>query len=309
MPTQAIRMAKIRDDLSLGSRIFGATQQNLKDASTRQQIWSAFEDRGLLVFEDVEPSVAMQLAISNVFGPLEEHPDAAVRARTSVDGAPGVVDLVHAPDKDQNLVALDGKILSNWLPWHFDLPYNDKINRAGVLRPVTISPDGGRTGFSDGIQLYNALSPELRKKIDGLNIVYTMDHLLAHMRFGKPDKIREIKTARSTIDFSAQAGTMPRAIHPAVWTRRSGEKVLHVSGIHAVGIQGHEDLEGDALLEQVCRAIIANPKVYYHEWQPNQIVAWDNWRVLHCVTGTDPKYVRRMHRTTIKGDYGLGHFE
>lgn len=55
--------------------------------------------------------------------------------------------------------------------------------------------------------------------------------------------------------------------------------------------------------------IIVDPKAYYHEWQPNQIVAWDNWRILHCVTGTDPKNVRRMHRTTIKGDYGLGHFE
>ena len=31
--------------------------------------------------------------------------------------------------------------------------------------------------------------------------------------------------------------------------------------------------------------------------------------MLHCVTGTNPGNVRRMHRTTIKGDYGLGYFE
>jgi taurine dioxygenase len=30
---------------------------------------------------------------------------------------------------------------------------------------------------------------------------------------------------------------------------------------------------------------------------------------LHAVEGCDPKYERRMQRTTIKGDYGLGHFE
>jgi taurine dioxygenase len=39
------------------------------------------------------------------------------------------------------------------------------------------------------------------------------------------------------------------------------------------------------------------------------MVTWDNWRILHCVSGCDPTVPRRMHRTTIKGDYGLGRFE
>jgi taurine dioxygenase len=309
MLAQDLRIESLRDDLSFGSRIFGATRENLEAETSRQQVRSAFEERGLLIFENVESSIAMHLAVSEIFGPLKEHPDAAVRARASVDNAPGIVSLVSGPDTDENIIELNGKILSGWLPWHFDLPFNNEINRAGVLRAVTIAPDGGKTGFADGIQLYKALSPELQKKIDTLNVIYTMDYLLAHMRFGKPDNIRAIKTAQSTIDFSARANTMPRAMHPAVLTRKSGEKVLHVSGIHSVGIQGHENPEGDALLEQVCQAINANPSAYYHEWRPNQIVAWDNWRMLHCVTGTDPTTFRHMHRTTIEGDYGLGFFE
>jgi taurine dioxygenase len=39
------------------------------------------------------------------------------------------------------------------------------------------------------------------------------------------------------------------------------------------------------------------------------MVIWDNWRVLHAVSGMDPAHGRCMHRTTIKGDYGLGAFE
>jgi taurine dioxygenase len=39
------------------------------------------------------------------------------------------------------------------------------------------------------------------------------------------------------------------------------------------------------------------------------MVIWDNWRVLHAVSGMDPSHGRCMHRTTIKGDYGLGAFE
>ena len=39
------------------------------------------------------------------------------------------------------------------------------------------------------------------------------------------------------------------------------------------------------------------------------MVIWDNHRMLHAVEGCDPTYERRMHRTTITGDYGLGRFE
>jgi taurine dioxygenase len=39
------------------------------------------------------------------------------------------------------------------------------------------------------------------------------------------------------------------------------------------------------------------------------MVIWDNRRVLHHACGCDPKYDRLMHRTTIRGDYGLGRWE
>jgi taurine dioxygenase len=77
----------------------------------------------------------------------------------------------------------------------------------------------------------------------------------------------------------------------------------------AVGIEGHEDPEGDELLAAVCREIISKGHAYHHQWKPTDMLVWDNWRMLHSVSGTNPKYPRRMHRTTIKGDYGLGYFE
>ena len=39
------------------------------------------------------------------------------------------------------------------------------------------------------------------------------------------------------------------------------------------------------------------------------MLIWDNWRMLHRVTGCTPPHPRSIHRTTIKGDYGLGRFE
>jgi len=207
------------------------------------------------------------------------------------------------------IVEINGKQLSQWLPWHFDHCYNNELNRAGVLRAVTIPPEGGLTGFADGIQVYNELPSELREKIEDKKVIYTLDLLFQNMRFGKPATFREIKVAQSAYDASAYAAKLPRAVHPAVWTRSTGEKVLHVSPWMAVGIEGHENSDGDALLEEVCQTISQMVAPYYHRWKPTDMLIWDNWRMLHCVSGNEPSYPRRMHRTTIKGDYGLGYFE
>jgi taurine dioxygenase len=48
---------------------------------------------------------------------------------------------------------------------------------------------------------------------------------------------------------------------------------------------------------------------YHHEWHETDMVLWDNWRVLHEACGSNPAEERVVHRTTIKGDYGLGSFE
>ena len=60
---------------------------------------------------------------------------------------------------------------------------------------------------------------------------------------------------------------------------------------------------GWSLLQTVAEEInrLANACCYVHDWQPTDMLIWDNHRVLHAVEGCDPKYERRMHRTTIKG--------
>jgi taurine dioxygenase len=302
-----IDVKPLSDDLPWGARIHGATRENLIDEAVRSQINAVFEDRGLIVFEGVEASGHMHLALSDVFGPLKDHPVAAV-PRADQDTMPGVIELLNEPSSGV-IVEVDGVEQAAWLPWHFDHCYNNELNRAGVLRAVEIAPKGGRTGFADGIQIYNDFSPELRRRIEPLSVFYTVNTCYDAMRFGKPKRFRNIRKYPSLDEIIELSKTLPRAIHPAVWTRRTGEKVLHVSPWMSVGIEGHEDAEGDALLTAVCEEIEAKAKPYFHEWKPEQMLIWDNWRVLHSVTGIEPTARRRMHRTTIKGDYGLGRFE
>ncbi len=303
----SMNIRPLQKDLSFGVRIGGVTQELLKDEAVRKEIRELFEREGMIVFEDIEPTGQMHVALSNVFGPLKEHPVPGV-ARVDRNTLPGVIDMYHKAGEG-GVVELNGKRISQWLPWHFDHCYNNELNRAGVLRAIEIAPEGGLTGFADGIGLYKALSPELRDRIEGKNIIYTLNLIYANMRFGKPKGFVELEAKPGAVAMTEQGKQTPRAIHPAVWTRNTGEKVLHVSPWMSEGIQGHEDKEGDALLEAVCQEINTKARAYFHKWKLTDMVIWDNWRMLHSVTGMDPNYSRRMQRTTIKGDYGLGFFE
>ena len=128
------------------------TLDQLEDPEVRGRLNEAFEAHGLLIFEGVDPTPEMQVAVSTVFGPLKDHPSKAT-PRVGDGDLLGVIEIRHEPNEG-GVVELDGRRLSQWLPWHFDHCYNDQLNRAGVLRSVEIPPDGGRTGFVDGIALY-----------------------------------------------------------------------------------------------------------------------------------------------------------
>jgi taurine dioxygenase len=304
-----VTLEPLRQNLAFGVRITGVTESALDDASVRAQLLQAFEDKGLIVFSGVEPSNRLQVAISNVFGPLKQHPVDAVDL-VDPDFMPGAIKITSHPSY-ADLVEIDGLPYSSWLPWHFDHCYNNELNRAGVLRVVEITPNGGQTCFVDGIELYRRLRQDQRDRIEGCSILYSLDMQPDHIRFGRPENFRVLQVDPKQIEILEQAKTYPRAIHPAVWTRPSGEKVLHLSPWMAEGIEGREDAGGDALLEEAAREVIrlADAGAYVHDWQPTDMLIWDNWRMLHRVTGCTPPHPRAVFRTTIKGDYGLGRFE
>lgn len=302
-----IHVKPLRDDLSFGARITGVTLEVLKDPEVRERLRRVFHERGMILFEDVDPDGELQVEISKVFGPLKDHPVPTV-PRAGGALYPGIIEIGQAP-REGNIVEVDGNEVTSWLPWHFDHCYNNELNLAGVLRCVTGVSEGGETGFADGIELYKLLSPALRRQIEDSNILYSLNLRFAEMRFGLADGFREIQphaALQRTIDYGKK---LPRAVHPAVWTRDTGEKVLHISPWMAEGIEGDETLGGDALLESVCKEMIASIKPYFHKWRPTDMVIWDNLRMLHAVSGHDPDEPRIMHRTTIRGDYGLGYFE
>lgn len=297
----------LSDTLSFGARVRGVDRAAVESAEARAQLADIYERRGVIVFEDVEQSAEMQLALSGVFGALRQHAMNAV-PKAGEDPAKAVMELNCHPG-EADVFEIDGKRLAGWVSWHYDACYTKHLYRGGLLRALDIPPEGGRTGFADGIQLYAAISDDLRTRFDDLNIVYEAKLMFMNQRFGLPSSFKVVSLQQAAIDVLKASEGSPRAVHPAVWQRPSGERVLHVSPWQAAAIEGHEDAEGNALLEALCDEIYAKMTPYWHAWKPTDMVIWDNWRMIHSVSGHDPQYSRRVHRATIEGDYGLGRFE
>ncbi len=301
-----INVRPLQDDLPFGARIAGVTWETLEDEAVRQQIRDTFEDRGMVVFEDIEQTGKMQVALSKVIGPLKDHPVKSVeRVKRDDDEMVGVITIRTTPEAA--VVEIEGKRLMTWQPWHFDHSYNDELNRAGVLRAEAIAPKDGLTAFMDGVQVYRDFDPELRARVEPLTGIYTLDLRYTELRYGRPKTFKVI--VDKGVALSKVAETWPRALHPAVWTRDTGEKVYHLSAYGARGFVGMENAEGDALFQAAHDEMERVAKVYYHSWKPTDMLLWDNWRMMHQACGCSPDHERVMHRTTIKGDYGLGRWE
>lgn len=303
------------EDLSFGAEVEGLDWNTIADETVRERLRALFVERGMIVFRDMEPSAKMQVALSKVFGPLKDHPTKTTpRDDETGDEALGVIDMHYRPSdevaKGEGLVDLDGEVIARFSPWHFDHCYNDELNYAGVLRAPINAPTGGRTGFMDGIELYRQFPKALRDRLEGANVVYTLDTRLSTMKYGV--NFTSLTEHSSTPQLLKEASTFPRAMHPAIWKRSTGETVMHFGPWMAVGLEHHEDAEGDRLLDDAAHEINRLGKgtsAYWHEWKPTDMVIWDNHRMLHAVEGCDAKYERQTLRTTIKGDYGHGYFE
>src|SRR4030095_4065737 len=114
----AIHVRPLADELPFGARVRGVDLDSVNDATVRRQLQDIFEDRGIIVFEDVDATSELHVAVGQVFGPLQEHAMADMPR-----SQPGVVDLNY----DGNIFEVDGKTLYGWLPWHYDACYTNKL--------------------------------------------------------------------------------------------------------------------------------------------------------------------------------------
>lgn len=287
-------------ELTFGKTIRGLTSEHIKDGAVRDQLRQYWVRDGMIVFRDGEINEEFQLALSRIFGPLEAHPVKEIRT----EGKPDLITLKSEPNS-ATVVDIDGDVGGGYLGWHKDLVYVQHINHGGILRALTPSKAGGITGFIDQIDAYERLPDDLKKRIEGLHVVYQMAPFNAQ-RYMTRATVKIVSTApmiQRALDRIPQ--DFPPVSHPLVFVQPdTGRRALNLSPFFAMYIEELGE-DGHELLTTLAHHIIDGP-AYHHKWGTGEMILWDNWRMLHSVTPTPVDEERVMQRTTIQGDYGLG---
>lgn len=296
--------------LTVGVEVIGLDATRPIPDAVRRELYDLFIQHGMLLFRDAGASAKAHTRIAECFGELERH---SIK-ESWVEGNPHLIDISYIPppagiqSATQPIYEVGGRRLAGWLPWHTDQCFMPKLSRGGVLRMIQVPPEGGSTGFLDKIALYASLPRDLRQRIENLSVIYRFEPRATLHRFGRPEGLRLISTSAAMDSILDRLERdFPPSVHPMVYAQaETGRKVLNVSPAYAVGIEGMNSAEGDALLQAVFAHCLNSPSEYRHAWRNGDMVAWDNWRILHNAEGTPVERTRLVQRISIAGDYGLG---
>jgi taurine dioxygenase len=272
------------------------------------QLKELWYEHAILVFRGQDISPESQIEFSRIFGPLELHP---LKATTSEE-YPELFVLENGGDKDKFFTAFyDGEEIVGRLDWHMDLHYTARPNHGALLRAVVVAAEDGLTGFGDLAKAYDALDDDTKTLLEKLEVAYSFSMQRRHMRYVnlegyQPGPFSPKKP--SDVNFP----DFPDAVYPAVVTHPvSGRKVLEIveQFLDRVITPQQFGLSNDESIELLQRLVAHTKKpefTYFHKWQEGDMVLWDNWRAMHCTTGTRPGVKRVINRTTIEGDITLG---
>ncbi len=249
-------------------------------------IHGAMDEHAVLVFRGQSLTGRQQLDFASAFGELDI----------------GLKRVFKRPERleDEHLIDIsnvdaDGRVshrsspknLSNFANqlWHSDSSFMKPRAAYSMLHCLITPSWGGNTEFADLRHAYDTLDARTRAEIQDLQA----EHYALHTRLLLGDE--------------AYTDAQKQEIAPAAWPiadthEGSGRKVLFV-GVHAQRIVGWPTAEGRAYLLDLLEHATQRERVYAHEWQPGDLVIWDNRSTLHRGRRFDLTERRELRRTTI----------
>jgi taurine dioxygenase len=188
--------------------------------------------------------------------------------------------------------------------WHTDQSYRRPPPDISLFLAVEPVPQGqGQTLFADATAAYEALSPELKARVEGLEGLH-----VSSSAGRKRDAVLAGETPRPLRPHEAPQRQPVVRVHPV-----TGRRALYMCEYGQmdwvdgpfVGMEPGPFGDGAALLTELM-AHITQPKfVYVHEWTRGDLVIWDNRCLVHAATWFDADNERRvMWRTTVSGNPG-----
>lgn len=292
----------------LGAEIVGVDLTREIDETTRQAIMEAWIQHGVLLFRGTPGSDETHMRLSRVFGEMEP---AATKIMNNADN-PYLMNLRYDPQNEDIRINqhfnVDGQDRAGYIGWHWDQAFMPTIVRGAVLRMIEPAREAGETGFIDAIGAYDRLPQALRERIEGLEVTYSFCGKMDENTYGigkltpLPRKTGRGGAPKTGFDF-------PPVVHPMVITQQeTGHKVLKLCPMHMPNILGMEQEDSDALLAELHDYLLDPNYSYFHEWQKDDMLVWDNWRICHMAAGVLLDTPRFARRTTIMGDYAVGRY-
>jgi alpha-ketoglutarate-dependent 2,4-dichlorophenoxyacetate dioxygenase len=259
---------------------------------TREQaaeIEKGMDEFGVMVFHDQRFTDEAQVEFSRSFGELEL---ATNNLRDSKEQRLGahIADISNL-DANNNVLARENRrrlfSLGTRL-WHSDSSFKVVPAKYSLLSARVIPSKGGNTEFADMRAAYDALDDRTKAEIEDL----VCEHSLIY--------------SRGTIGFvemTPEERENFRPVHHNLVRKdpRTGRKSLFLSA-HAGAIVGWTIPEARMLLRDLTEHATQPQFVHRHQWEPNDLVMWDNRTTMHRARRFDRNEVRDVRRTTLDGE-------
>ena len=271
-------------DATFGAVIDGLDLRQLDDATWRE-LHETWLEYALLIFPEQTMTRDEQNVFAQRFGELEF--PAAPLSNIDRDGN------VHSEPDDDVVKSLRGNE-----GWHHDSTYMPVQAKGAVFRAEIVPPAGGETGFADMRAAYDALDEETRDLVAGLTAYHSLEYSQGRAGY--------LPTARTDgggyAGYGYHNGERDVPLRPLVKVHPDTGRPNLVIGRHAHAIVGMDPAESERLLDRLAEAACQPPRVYFHHWQPGDVVVWDNRRLMHRATPYDMTQPRRMWHTRIAGE-------
>lgn len=269
----------------VGAEIVGLDLRLALSDEDFTRIHRAHLDHHVVVFRDQRITPEQQIDFSRRFGVLQIH----VLRQFLLAGHPEILIVSNIVENGQPVGLGDaGKY------WHSDLSYKELPSLGSMLHAQELPSEGGDTLFADMHRAWDTLPAALRQAVEGKHAV--------HSYTARYSEGKNAANWRPTLS-AEQLAQVVTVTHPVVRTHpENGRKALFVSEGFTTHIVGLPEDESRDLLQQLYAHSVRDEHVYRHQWQPHDMVFWDNRSLVHLAAGCPDHLRRKLYRTTIQGD-------
>ncbi|HEX8543562.1 MAG TPA: TauD/TfdA family dioxygenase [Pseudomonas sp.] len=269
----------------VGAEIVGLDLSRPLNDADFARVHQAHLDHHVVVFRDQQITPQQQIDFSRRFGILQIH----VLKQFLLANHPEILIVSNIVEDGQPIGLGDaGKY------WHSDLSYKELPSLGSMLHAQELPSEGGDTLFADMHLAWDTLPQHLRDAVEGRSAVHNYT-----ARYSEGDNAASWRPKLTP----EQLAQVVEVTHPIVRTHpENGRKALFVSEGFTTRIVGLPEDESRALLNEIYAHSVRPEHVYRHQWQPHDLVFWDNRSLIHLAAGCPPQLRRKLFRTTIQGD-------